>query len=127
MNTQISIIIPVYNETASINQTLGHLVTSIPGIILEVIVVDGHPLGNTIASINPPFHSEKIQLKTIIFQKSGRAVQMNTGAGLVKGKFLLFLHADTILSKQAVGRILRLLDGPICCVWSVQPGHLAPQ
>lgn len=112
MNTQISIIIPVYNETVVINHTLRHLAKSFAEIQIEVIVVDGNPLGNTIASIDPLFHSEKINLKTMTSQKSGRAVQMNTGAGLAKGNVLLFLHADTILSKQAVRSMRQQLKDP---------------
>jgi rSAM/selenodomain-associated transferase 2 len=109
-NTKLSIIIPVYNETARINQTLGHLEKSCQGIHSEVIVVDGNPKGNTIASIDPSSHQEKINLNTVISKKSGRAVQMNTGAEIARGQFLLFLHADTMLSKQAVGRISQQLD-----------------
>ena len=113
---QPSIIIPVYNETATINQTLGYLADFYQEIKPEVIVVDGNPAGNTIASIDPFFHSKKMQLRTIISPKSGRAVQMNAGAGLAKGKFLLFLHADTILSTQAGQRIPHLMeDTSISC------------
>lgn len=112
LNTQISIIIPVNNETAAINQTLGYLVESFQEIPPEVMVVDGNPLGNTIASIDPLFHSEKINLKTIISKKSGRAVQMNAGAKITKGNLLLFLHADTTLPKQAVGKMLKQLEDP---------------
>jgi rSAM/selenodomain-associated transferase 2 len=111
-NTQFSIIIPVYNETAVINHTLTNLVRVFASFQCEAIVVDGNPLGNTIASIDPLFHSEKINLKTMISQKSGRAVQMNTGAGLAKGKVLLFLHADTILSGQAICRMLQQVEDP---------------
>ena len=112
INNQISIIIPVYQETATINQTLGNIVPSFQEIRPQVIVVDGNPLGNTIASIDPLFISEKISLKTVISKRSGRAVQMNVGAQLAQGKTLLFLHADTIFSKQAVGRMLQFFDDP---------------
>ena len=112
MNTPLSIIIPVYNETAAINQTLSHLTKSFTGTQPEVIVVDGNPQGNTIASIDPRFHSEKINLKKTISKRSGRAVQMNTGAGLAKGSVLLFLHVDTILPEQAVRSMLQQLKDP---------------
>jgi rSAM/selenodomain-associated transferase 2 len=112
MNTPISIIIPVYNEAAAINQTLRHLAKSLAGIQPEVIVVDGNPLGNTLASIDPHFYSKKIILKTKISKRSGRAVQMNTGSELAKGNVLLFLHADTILPIQAAGSMLQQLKDP---------------
>jgi len=112
MNTQISIIIPVYNETGTIIQTLSHLAKAFKGIQPEVIVVDGNPKGNTIAAIDPIFHSANIDLKTIIPKRSGRAVQMNTGAKLSKGTILLFLHADTIISGQAVNRMIQQIENP---------------
>lgn len=112
MNTPLSIIIPVYNETAAINQTLTNLAQAFASTPCEVIVVDGNPIGNTITSIDPLFHSEKIKLRTMISKKSGRAVQMNTGARSAKGYFLLFLHADTILSIQAVRSMRQQLKDP---------------
>jgi len=112
MNAHISIIIPVYNEAAAINQTLRHLAKAFTEIQPEVIVVDGNSKGNTVASIDPHFYSEKIRLKTAISRRSGRAVQMNTGAKLAKKNILLFLHADTILSEQAVKSMLQQLADP---------------
>jgi len=108
MKPSLSIIIPVYNEIASINQTLGYLPESFHGMHIEVIVVDGNPLGNTIACIYPALPADKFRIQTIISNKSGRAVQMNTGAGIARGQFLMFLHVDTTLSKQAVIRIAHL-------------------
>ena len=112
MKQYTSIIIPVFNETAVIPQTLGDLAESFQEIRLEVIVVDGNPSGNTITAIEPLSCSNNFILKRIISKKSGRAVQMNAGAKLAQGKMVSFLHADTILSKQAVGRMLQLLDDP---------------
>ena len=115
-NDQFSIIIPVYNETAAINQLLGHLAECFQVIQPEVIVVDGHPQGTTSKAINTRFHSDQVQLKKMISPKSGRAAQMNSGAGIARGRFLMFLHADTILSKQAVGRIPHLIgDKSLTC------------
>jgi rSAM/selenodomain-associated transferase 2 len=110
--THISIIIPVYNETATINQALKNLIESFQRIGPELIVVDGNPQGNTIASIDMHVHPEKIKLRTIISKKSGRAAQMNAGARLAKGNVLLFLHADTILSIQAVRSMFQHLKDP---------------
>ena len=112
MNTQLSIIIPVYKETAAINQTLGHLAESFQVIHPEVIVVDGNPQGTTVSAINTSFLSDQVQLKRIISKKSGRAMQMNAGAKIATGQCLLFLHVDTLLSQQAAARMQHLLPNP---------------
>jgi rSAM/selenodomain-associated transferase 2 len=112
MKPYASIIIPVYNEIATINQTLSHLADSFPEIPLEVFVVDGNSSGNTLTTIDPRSHADNMILKTLISNEGGRAVQMNTGAQLATGKTLLFLHADTMLSENAVGRMVQVVDDP---------------
>ena len=42
--------------------------------------------------------------------KKGRAAQMNMGAKLAKGKFLWFLHADSVFSPRAVKSLIQNLD-----------------
>jgi len=116
MKQYLSIIIPVYNETAGINKTLGYLTESFHDTHIEVIVVDGNPQGNTIAALDAHLHNDNIQLKPIISKKSGRAVQMNSGAGIAGGQFLMFLHVDTMLSSLAAKRILPLIqDTSVVC------------
>ena len=62
---------------------------------------------------------------TIISKKSGRAVQMNSGAEIAGGQCLLFLHADTILSKQAVDIISHLIEDtfPTCGAFTLGIRH----
>lgn len=99
----ISIIIPVLNETDTINLALEHLNNIIGGCSCEVIVVDGNPCGNTIASIT---------LKNIkkIISPPGRGIQMNAGARVAEGRILVFLHADTTLPDSAIQKIVSTCD-----------------
>ncbi|MFA5322073.1 MAG: TIGR04283 family arsenosugar biosynthesis glycosyltransferase [Smithella sp.] len=101
MNRKISIIMPVLNESAGINQTIEHLngLMKTTGVSAEVIVVDGDPAGKTI---------KVIQDKSVITAvgKTGRAVQMNKGAGLADGEIFLFLHADTRLPDDGLSLIV---------------------
>jgi rSAM/selenodomain-associated transferase 2 len=92
MNPRFSIIVPVLNESAGINETIEHLRGLINGTgqSAEIIVVDGDPEGKTIAAI------EDVKVITAL-GKAGRGSQMNTGAALARGEILLFLHADTRL------------------------------
>ncbi|MGR3293884.1 MAG: TIGR04283 family arsenosugar biosynthesis glycosyltransferase, partial [Candidatus Scalindua sp.] len=88
-----SIIIPTINEERTISQCL-ETVVDIPGI--EVIVVDG---GSTDRTVEIVGQYRDIKVVTSVM---GRSVQMNKGAGCASGEILLFLHADCVLSREAV-------------------------
>ncbi|NOY15728.1 MAG: glycosyltransferase family 2 protein [Gammaproteobacteria bacterium] len=90
---KISIIIPARNEAENIGSLLqslqmfrknGH----------ELILVDGYSEDKT-ASIADPL------VDKLIKTPASRALQMNVGAGEATGDVLWFLHADSIVPKQA--------------------------
>ncbi len=90
---QISIILPVLNEADHVIQVLHGLCAAFPDES-EIIVVDGGSNDET------PERVERFQnsvSQTVILRRSpkGRARQMNAGAQLAQGHWLLFLHADT--------------------------------
>jgi len=99
----ISIIIPVLNETETIDRTLASLDTLNVPHGLEVVVVDGSSHGTTLKAVAASLHPT-LRLKTAMSSK-GRGVQMNCGAALADGRILLFLHADTTISQEAVDRL----------------------
>jgi rSAM/selenodomain-associated transferase 2 len=98
-----SVIIPVFRESAIINQTIEHIRQISPGFDMELIVVDGDDHGNTVNAITS---EQVIQMITA----KGRARQMNKGASRAKGEILLFLHADTELPANAFRSISSFLD-----------------
>lgn len=91
----ISIILPVLNEAATIEETLTRVQNASD---VEVIVVDGGSRDETVPIAN---HLSKIlapSLKIVVISTAaGRANQMNAGAAVARGDILLFLHADTHL------------------------------
>jgi rSAM/selenodomain-associated transferase 2 len=88
VDRSISIIIPTLNEAKNLPRTLKALQT-IP--LVDVIVVDGGSLDNTISV------AEFWGANVICSPVPGRAHQMNLGAAMAEGNILLFLHADTCL------------------------------
>jgi len=86
----ISVVIPVYHEELTINDTLGALATAADGCACEVIVVDGDPGGGTLSLIRDAGAVK-------IIASPGRAAQMNAGARIAHHDVIVFLHADTKL------------------------------
>lgn len=108
MNTDISIIIPVLNESGTIQSTLEYLACQSTGKTIEIVVVDADPDAITLKAIdfkNPP----GLLLKTVTSDK-GRGTQMNKGAELASGPILLFLHADTLLPEGGIDAVFSVLQ-----------------
>ena len=90
---KLSIIIPTLNEEAIICSALGALAW-LQAKGHEVIVADGASRDNTVKLAQP-------LADQVISSKTGRAFQMNAGAGAAHGDILVFLHADTLLPRDA--------------------------
>ena len=119
---QLAVIVPVFNEAASIESTLARLQPlRVRGA--RVIVVDGGSTDSTLAIAKP--HADQL-----LQSQRGRAQQMNAGAtAAIAGgaDVLLFVHADSELpdsadrlidnalrtSGRAWGRFDVRIDGPL--------------
>jgi len=106
----ISVIIPVWNETATINATLNQLQHQSPDKLIEAIVVDAGPAGTTLQAIEARSSSHLVL--TTDQTVKGRGLQMNRGAEIATGPVMLFLHADTRLPAGAVDAVLALMQQP---------------
>ncbi len=106
----VSIVVPVYNEAASLADFLTHLV-SVMRSQDQIIVVDGESTDHTEQVIHDFLALQLSQSATVrvhyIKSRKGRAVQMNLGARMATGEVLLFLHADTLLPLKTFDCLLR--------------------
>ena len=102
----ISIIIPVYNEEKALPATLDHLQRQAGAC--EIIAVDGGSSDRTCSLI---CRYPEVRL---VHAPKGRASQMNAGACVARGAWLLFLHADTLLPPHALVKLHALEADQAC-------------
>jgi rSAM/selenodomain-associated transferase 2 len=101
--TDLSIVIPTWNEAATIRPLLQDLKDR--GGAVELIVVDGGSRDDTVAQA-------KVLADRVLASAPGRARQMNAGLAQAKGRVVLFLHADTWLPPDAFAAVMAIADDP---------------
>lgn len=95
MPAPLSIIIPAYNAEAVLPLCLSALMPGLEsGLIREVIVVDGGSDDQTRRI------ADGTGAKIVTAPERGRAAQLRHGFEHARGDWLLFLHADTALSRD---------------------------
>ena len=87
----LSVVIPTLNAEAGLAATLSSLPA---GLADDVIISDGGSVDNTL-SIAERFGAR------LVTGGQGRGQQLARGAAAAKGGWLLFLHADTCLGREA--------------------------
>ena len=90
MIQKISIIIPTYNEAASIRKLIEYLQLHGKDGVIEIIISDGGSTDETLAI------AEQSGAVALISPQKGRAAQMNYAAAKASGEILYFVHADSL-------------------------------
>lgn len=91
MSSMISVVIPTLNEAERLPACLDALIPAATTLIKEVIVVDGGSDDRTKLLADAAG-------ARIIEAGRGRGVQLAAGGAAARGRYLLFLHADTALA-----------------------------
>lgn len=104
----VSIVIPAYNEEASIARTFQHLLAlDYPPEKLEIIVVNDGSTDTTAARVHEVIHTHKKHTILLINQKNkGKGASLNTALKQVKGEFFVCLDADSFVQSDALQKIL---------------------
>ena len=106
-----SVIIPAYNEEPLLGKHLSALKKAMDAVDMrgEVIVVDNNSSDRT-AQV------AAAQGVKVAFEPINRISRArNTGARGARGKYFIFLDADTILSAELLQLVLAKLTGGTCC------------
>ena len=96
---KISLILPVYNESRTIDAMLAQLDT-LPGD-WEILFADGGSRDNTVEKIG--------NRHRVLRCPKGRANQMNHAAAAASGDVLWFVHCDSKIPADAHGQISRAI------------------
>ncbi len=102
----VSVVIPTYNEEKALPETLQVLLRQAGDY--EVIIVDGSSTDRTteiVREFSLSFQPSTLNTVRFLSSPKGRAIQMNAGAQVANGEWLLFLHADTLLPAGAIHRL----------------------
>ena len=103
MSAPVSVIIPTLNAADRIGPCLGAVAEALTaGLLREVILTDG----GSVDAIDEVAEAVGARL---IRGARGRGAQLARGAEAAKGSWLLFLHADTVLSRGWVEAVQRHL------------------
>ncbi len=107
-----SIIIPAYNEEDLLAQTLSWLndiINEVKNYSGEIIVVDNNSTDNT-AEIARQFKA------TVVFEGHQQIARArNAGANVSKGKYLIFIDADTLITQRLFSETLQTLESGKYC------------
>lgn len=105
VSPELTIIIPVYNEAATVGHTLPQLRQTMAQerVPMEVIVVDGGSTDDTVSQV------QRLGFSVIQIPQGGRGRQLNAGAQAARGRWLLFLHVDSALPQGFWGAIAQIL------------------
>ncbi len=88
MQYRISIIIPTYNEAASISRLVVYLFKHGGDMVHEIIISDGGSTDQTVML------AQQAGAKAVISPQQGRAAQMNYGEQISHADIIYFIHAD---------------------------------
>lgn len=99
---ELSVVVPTLNEAS----TLPHLLADLASLDVEtdVVVSDG-------GSLDATREIAREHGATVVSGAAGRGAQLRRGAGIARGRWLAFLHADSRLDPRARGALARFLDG----------------
>lgn len=93
----ISIVIPVFRDADALERTLA--ATDFAGAEVIIASADGDRSSDTLRAAHPDL--------VWVTAPRGRARQMNAGAAVARGDWILFLHADTQLTPGWPGAVAR--------------------
>lgn len=105
---RLAVVIPCLNAATTLPRTLDSLAAAGvggAGMPVEVVAVDG-------GSTDDTPHIARSYGARLVAAPKGRGVQLAAGAAATEAEWLLFLHADTVMTPECGGAIRRFSADP---------------
>lgn len=115
----ISIIVPIYNEEKNLRDFIYNLYCLEKIKDCDVILIDGGSSDSTHEILEELSY---FGYRYAVSDKKGRANQMNFGAKLATENILWFVHADSVLQKNVIPKILESNFDVGCLKIKFHPG-----
>lgn len=128
MTPTVSVIVPCYNEQATIRHLLDAILAqTYPLGQLEVIIADGHSTDGTRDAING-FQKEHLRLAVRVVDNDKGTIPagLNTAINASSGQFIVRLDAHSMPDPEYVANCVRALEegrgANVGGVWQIRPG-----
>lgn len=111
MNIDYSVIIPAYNEEALLEKTIKQLKEAMKTISLngEIIVTDNNSTDRT-SEIAQTFGAN------VVFEPVNQISRArNAGTTIAKGRYFIFVDADTLVPAELLQNTIKNLESEKCC------------
>jgi hypothetical protein len=105
--TSLSIILITYNNVHELPLCLAALSNAYKNITTEIIIADNASTDDALKKIKLTSNEKLIKNK----YNFGFAKACNQAAKIAKGKYLLFLNPDTIVTQDTISEMLRIIKG----------------
>ena len=111
----VTITISTYNSEVTIDDVLNSLLQQdYPSKLIEVIVVDGHSIDETVNKVRKFMeeHGDKFHdFKLIVHDRNhGVSKARNDGIKLARGEYIMILDSDVILPPNAISKMVSFLN-----------------
>jgi biofilm PGA synthesis N-glycosyltransferase PgaC len=107
----VSVIVPCYNDGATVESAVRSIFASYPIPLLEVIAINDCSTDDSLARIEALAREFPIRVVNNLLN-IGKVASLNEAIGLARHDWVLCLDADTRLSVDALGDMLARMDGP---------------
>ena len=108
-NLPVSILIPCYNDSASVQETIASVFKAYPAELVDLIVINDRSTDNSLARISEMARRHVFRIIDNEVNK-GKARSLNDVIPLAKHDYVLCLDADTILNRSALRDMLARME-----------------